>query len=148
MSPIIIWLAVLVIFVIIEAATYALTSIWFAAGALAALIAAALKAPLWLQVLIFLAVTAVSLAATRPLARRLMAQGKKHFNADSVLGETGIVTETIDNLAGSGAVRIQGKLWTARSLEGEVIPEGERVRIERIEGVKLIVCPAQEAAIK
>ena len=98
------WLIALVLFVIAEAVTYALVSIWFAAGALFALISAAFNAPIWLQVVIFLAISAVALAATRPMVRKFQGKKKEHTNADKVFEMTGIVTEKIDNINGTGTV--------------------------------------------
>ena len=133
------WLAAFVALAALEAATVNLVSIWFAVGALAALIAAALGAPLWLQVTVFILASALSLALTRPLARRLLARRRVPTNADRVLGQTCEVTEAIDNTAGTGAVYVDGKTWTARSRSGAPIPAGTLVRAQAVEGVKLIV---------
>ena len=115
-NPMYFWLGALVLFGIVEAATAGLTVIWFAAGSLIALIAAALGAELWLQVTIFIVASAAALAATRPLAKRFVAGKKVPTNADRVLGQTAKVTETIDNIAPSGAVYIDGKTWTAPAM--------------------------------
>ena len=133
------WLAAFVALAALEAATVNLVSIWFAVGALAALIAAALGAPLWLQVTVFILASALSLALTRPLARRFLARRRVPTNADRVLGQTCEVTEAIDNTAGTGAVYVDGKTWTARSRSGAPIPAGTLVRAQAGEGVKLIV---------
>ena len=138
-NPMYFWLGALVLFGIVEAATAGLTVIWFAVGSLIALISAALGAELWLQVTIFIVASAAALAATRPLAKRFVAGKKVPTNADRVLGQTAKVTEKIDNIAPSGAVYIDGKTWTARSADGAVIPAGSRVRVEQMEGVKLLV---------
>ena len=139
-----IWLAGLVLFGIVEAATAGLTVIWFALGSLAALAATALGAQLWLQVTVFLVVSLVSLAVTRPLAQRYINQNKVATNADRCLGQTARVTETIDNMAARGAVYLDGKTWSARS-EGEgTIPAGTLVTVLRMEGVKLIVSPQSD----
>ena len=134
-----IWLAGLVLFGIVEAATAGLTVIWFALGSLAALAVTALGGALWLQVTVFLVVSLVSLAITRPLAQRYINQNKVATNADRCLGQTARVTETIDKMASRGAVYLDGKTWSARS-EGEgSIPAGTLVTVLRMEGVKLIV---------
>ena len=133
------WLAAFVALAALEAATVNLVSIWFAVGALAALIAAALGAPLWLQVTVFILASALSLALTRPLARRFLARRRVPTNADRVLGQTCEVTEAIDNTAGTGAVYVDGKTWPARSRSGAPIPAGTLVRAQAVEGVKLIV---------
>jgi len=133
------WLGAVVVFGIVEAATAGLTVIWFAAGALAALVAAALGAKLWLQVTVFILISAAALAATRPLARRLTKGRHIATNADRVLGAQAKVTERIDNTAPSGAVYADGKTWSARSADGRIIEAGELVRVVSMEGVKLIV---------
>ena len=134
-----VWLGAAVVFGIVEALTAGLVSIWFVAGSAAALIAAFLGAGLGLQVALFLVVSAAALAATRPLVRRY-AEGKAvPTNLDRVLGDSGKVTETIDNENSTGAVYVDGKTWTARSADGAVIPEGAMVEIMRMEGVKLFV---------
>jgi len=133
------WGGAIVVFLILEAATAGITSIWFALGSLAALICAALNAPLWLQILWFVLVSGGTLYFTRPLAKKYVNQKAQPTNADMNLGMQGIVTETINNLAALGSVKIGGKLWTARSNTGSVIPEGTLVIAVAIEGVKLIV---------
>ena len=135
----IVWLVLMVLLFIIEAATAGLTVIWFALGALAALIAALFGAQIWLQVLWFLVVSIATLWFTRPLALKYLNGRSVATNADRVVGMEGVVCEDIDNLAGTGAVKLDGKEWTARSAGGENIPSGAVVKGVRIEGVKLIV---------
>jgi len=134
-----IWIAAIIIFGVAEAATAGLTSIWFVLGGVAGLIAAVCSAPIWLQVALFFAVSIAALAFTRPLVAKWMKKDIKPTNADRVLGAVGRVTERIDNALPSGAVYIDGKTWTARSADGEVIEPDAAVRILRMEGVKLIV---------
>jgi len=141
---VIVWAAAAVVFLIVEAATFGLASIWFAIGALAALISALFHAPIWLQALWFVLVSGVTLWLTRPLAMKYVNNKRQATNADRVLGMEGYVTEAIDNLSGKGAVSVGGKLWSARSENGEAIAKGTLVRAMRIEGVKLIVLPAAE----
>ena len=141
---IIIWLVAFIVFLIVEASTAILTSIWFAAGALLALVAALLGAPLWLQIVVFLVVSAATLYFTRPLAKKLTGGKRKPTNADRVYDMPCIVTEEIDNIQGRGTVSVGGKLWTARSLNGEPIEKGAIVRVLSIEGVKLIVLPVSD----
>ena len=138
-SPAYIWLALFVIFGVVEAATVALTSIWFAAGSLAALAVALAGGELWLQVVAFLAVTALTIALTRPLVRRFVDRKKVPTNVGRLLGQTARVTEAIDNIAGTGAVYIDGKTWTARSSDGSPIENGCLIVVQSVEGVKLIV---------
>ena len=143
---IIIWLAVLIVAVVVEAVTYALVSIWFAAGALVSVAATALGAPIWLQVLLFVAVSVAALALTRPLVKKYQGRKRPRTNADMALDREAVVTETIDNLAGTGQISVGGKLWTARSSSGERIEKGQLVRTERIEGVKMFVTPGVTTA--
>ena len=147
MKPII-WLIILVLFGIGEAVTVGLTSIWFALGALGALIVSQLGLGFWPQIITFIVLSALSMLLVRPFAKKFLRPGYSPTNADRVLGETAKVTETIDNLAGTGAVYVDGKTWTARSADGSVLPAGSRVEIRRMEGVKLIVEAAQKAPDK
>lgn len=143
----IIWSCAIVIFIITEAATVGLASIWFAVGSLFALIASVLGAQTWLQILVFVLVSGATLALTRPLVKKHINNKSQPTNADRLIGTTCLVTETIDNLAGTGTVSAGGKLWTARSNDGSVIESETLVIAEKIEGVKLIVASKQEATI-
>ncbi len=136
----IIWGAVLVLMLVVEAVSVQLTSIWFAAGALVALITALIR-PEWyaVQVVLFIVVSAVALIAIRPLVKRHMKARFQPTNADKCLGKEGVVTETIDGIAGTGLVKLDGAIWTARSADDSVIEEGALVVAESIAGVKLIV---------
>ena len=138
------WLGAAVVFGIVEALTAGLVSIWFVAGAAAALIGALLGAGLGLQVALFVVVSAAALAATWPLVRRYTAGKAVPTNLDRVLGDSGKVTETIDNENSAGAVYVDGKTWTARSADGSVIPAGATVQVLRMEGVKLFVQKIKE----
>jgi membrane protein implicated in regulation of membrane protease activity len=122
-----------------EAVTVGLTFIWFAVGALAAMLVAWLHGEVWLQLVIFTAVSGLALVLVRPSVARLMNNKRTPTNADRVLGQIAMVTETIDNVAGKGQVNISGQIWTARSEHNVVIPEGGEVRVLRIEGVKVFV---------
>ena len=139
-----VWLGAAVVFGVVEALTAGLVSIWFVAGSAAALIGAFLGAGLGVQVALFLVVTAAALAVTRPLVRRYTAGKAVPTNLDRVLGDSGKVTETIDNENSTGAVYVDGKTWTARSADGSVIPAGTVVEILRMEGVKLFVKKIEE----
>ena len=138
------WLGAMVVFGVVEALTAGLVSIWFVAGGAAALIGALLGAGIGVQVALFVAVSALALAVTRPLLRKVIDAKAVPTNADRVLGDSGKVTETIDNENSTGAVYVDGKTWTARSADGSVIPAGTRVIVERIEGVKLLVKPCEK----
>ncbi|NLV86444.1 MAG: NfeD family protein [Clostridiales bacterium] len=145
----IIWTVVIVLSLVLEGATAGLTSIWFAAGALAALILALISPELVaLQIVIFIVVSIVSIILTRPLAKKFVNSKIKATNADRVIGENAIVTERIDNVAGTGTVTVGGRTWTARSKNGEIIEAGTLARVHEIEGVKLLVSlnKAQEPA--
>lgn len=133
------WLVIAVLLGAIEAATVDLVAIWFALGALAAIVPAALDMPFWMQLLIFLSVGLVTLAFTRPVVARVLKVKKVSTNADGVIGMVGIVTVPIDNVAGEGRVMVNGLDWSARSDDGAPIEVQERVLIKRIEGVKVIV---------
>ena len=140
----IIWIAAIIIFGIAEAATAGLVSIWFVVGAVAALVATELGAALWLQFAVFLVVSILALIATRPLARKMLDKTIVPTNADRVLHHEAKVTETVDNENATGAVYIDGKTWTARSEDGNIIPKGKMARIVRMEGVKLYVRESKE----
>lgn len=142
-SPIFLWLALFVVFLIVEAGTVALVSIWFALGALAALVSCALGAEMWLQITVFLVVSLVLLAVLWKRVRNKLTTTKT--NVDSVIGAEGYVTEAIDNLSYTGRVKLGGITWAARSTSGAGIPVGTLVRVERIEGVKVFVSPAEVA---
>ena len=137
----IVWLVLLLLFAGGEAVSVGLTSIWFAAGALAALVAALLGGALWIQITLFLAVSILCMAAVRPLAKKHLNSKVEHTNADRVIGAQAQVTEDIDNIHGKGAVVIRGMTWSARSQDGGPIAAGTMVRVLRIEGVKVFVEP-------
>lgn len=141
-----IWVAAIIVFLILEAATVALTSTWFALGALAALISALFNAPIWLQITWFLVISVATLCLARPLVAKYINSKRQATNADRIIGTDGVVQEDINNIAATGLVSAGGKLWTARSFNGEIIEKGELVTAVRIEGVKLIVVPAAGSA--
>ena len=131
MSPSTIWLIVMVVLVLGELATVGLTFIWFAVGALGGAI--------WVQVIVFLALSGLALALVRPLAARYLDTKNVATNADRVIGKTAIVIQDIDNIEGKGQVNISGQIWSARSQQAVVIPAGTEVKVLRIEGVKVFV---------
>ena len=141
--PSAVWLALLLFFAVAEAATIALVSIWFAAGALAALLATIFTNDIWIQILLFVVVSAVTMAVVRPLARKYVLPHRVPTNADRVIGREGVITQAVDNLAPAGVVVVAGMAWTARSDSGENIPEGTVVTVRRIEGVNLFVAPSK-----
>lgn len=134
------WLASMIILFVVEAVTVNLVTIWFAFGALAALVASLFGCKLWLQIVLFIAVTILTLIPTRTLAKKYFNKSKHQpTNADMVIGKDCTVVEDVDNLLATGAVKCMGKEWTARSENGEKIAAGETVTAVAIEGVKLIV---------
>ena len=135
----ILWLALLIAFLVVEASTVTLISLWFAGGALAALVAALLHAPLWLQVVVFFVVSAALLACLCPLVRKHFTPKLTKTNMDAVIGSEGYVIADIDNLAATGTVKLGAMEWTARSVDGHFIKAGTCVKVERIEGVKVFV---------
>lgn len=135
-----VWLGLLVILLIIEAVTLGLTTIWFAGGALVGFILALAGLSTLVQIAAFCAVSVVLLIVTRPAAVRWLNRERVKTNAESLVGETGIVTEPISNLANAGRVQIKGQSWSARSTADDVqIEAGRHVRIKEIRGVRLIV---------
>lgn len=139
-SMVAVWLVAVVVFLAVEALVPGLISIWFALGALSALIAALFNAPFWLQLVWFFVVSIVALALTRPLAKKYINGRVQPTNADMIIGNDCVVTETVDNLHGTGAVSVGGKIWTARAIEAGVIIEKDSIAVvDHIEGVKLIV---------
>lgn len=137
---IMLWLVVLIVSVGLEAATLGLASIWFAGGALFAVIAAALNAPIAIQVVLFVLVSLLLLFFTRPLAVKYFNKDRVRTNVESMVGRQAIVVSEINNLQGIGQVTVGGQEWSARSLdEQDSIAAGSVVRVVAINGVKLIV---------
>lgn len=139
-SMAVIWLALAVIFLIIEAITVGLTTIWFAAGAFAAFVLSLLNVPVLAQVVIFLAVSCCLLVFTRKIFVEKLRTGSESTNVDALIGETGIVTEEIRPLT-VGQVKINGQIWSALGKDDETIEKDRLVKVIAIEGVKLIVIP-------
>ncbi len=139
------WLALLILFLVVEASTVTMVSLWFAAGALVALIVSCLNGPPWLQVVLFLAVSGIMLALLRPLARKHFTPKLTPTNIDAIVGSTGLVTVAIENVTAVGQVKLGAMEWTARSTSGDPIPAGTVVNVDRVEGVKAFVTPVKEA---
>ena len=142
----IVWFGAMLLFLAIEANTVTIVSAWFAGGALAALIASLLGGPMWLQVLLFFAVSIVLLASLRPVVKKHFTPKLVKTNVDSIVGTTGTVLSPIDNIQATGRVKLGGMEWTARSTSGEPIAEGTIVKVDRIEGVKAFVTPVEVTA--
>ena len=141
----IVWFALLILFVIAEAATVGMVSAWFAVGSLAALIAAFCGGEIWLQIVLFLVVSAVALAAFRPLAKKHFNPQRTRTNVDAMIGKICLVTADVDNVNSTGQVKIGDIEWSARSTDGAPIPAGTQVQIDRLEGVKVYVTPVPVA---
>ncbi len=138
------WIALAVTFAIIEAFTLGLTTIWFAAGSLIAMIGALVGiSPTW-QILVFLVSSSILIYFTRPFAVNLLKIGKQKTNAQSLLGETGMVIEEIRPFQ-TGLVKVSGQIWTAKSKDDTIIEKNKKVKISHIEGVKLMVEELKEA---
>ena len=142
----IIWLILMIVFLIAESQSVTMVSLWFAAGALGALIAQLCDAELWLQIVIFFALSIVLLASLWPIARKYFTPKITKTNVDSVIGQTGLVTADIDNITAQGQVKLGAMEWSARSTSGEAIKAGTLVKVDKIEGVKVFVSPAQVEA--
>ena len=141
-GEVVFWIAALILFLVVEAVTVGLASIWFAVGALAALICAMTGGAVWLQAVWFAVVSLVALILTRPLVKKFVNGRTVATNADRNIGRTALVVERIDNLEGIGCVRLDGVEWTARSSDdSRTIDAGTQVTVKEIQGVKLIVEP-------
>ncbi len=141
MYLLIVWIIVAVVFAVIEGATEGLVAIWFVAGSVAAALTAVFTSNVLTQILVFIFVSVVALLCTRPLVKKVETKKHVHTNADMAVGKVGVVLETIDNLKGTGRVSVLGLDWAAVSQNGEEIPQGMEILVDRIEGVKLIVSP-------
>ena len=133
------WLVVVILLILIELATMGLTTIWFAGGAVAGFVASMLGANVVIQAAAFFAVSILLLFFTRPFAVRYINSNKTKTNVDGLIGQEALVLEEINNIRETGCARLEGKEWTARSMNDTVIPKDTVVTVERIEGVKLIV---------
>ena len=144
MSPIY-WIIIFIVLLIIEIATLGLTTVWFAAGALAAFMAGILGAGLAVQIVLFLVVSIVLLVLTRPVALKYFNNKRQSTNVESMIGRQGVVLETIDTIKSQGLVEVDGETWSARTDEPEgVIPKDTVVSVEGVQGVKLIVKKKEE----
>ena len=142
----ILWLGLVILFLMVEAATVTMVSLWFAGGALAALVVAALDGGIVLQIIAFAVVSTTLLALLRPIARKHFTPKLTRTNVDSIIGTEGYVTSDIDNVAATGTVKLGAMEWTARSATGEKISTGTLVKVEKIEGVKAFVTPVEVPA--
>ena len=141
-----IWLGLMVAFLILEAATVTMVSLWFAGGSLAALLVSAIGGHFYWQIGAFILVSTALLALLRPMARKHFTPKLTRTNVDSVIGMEGYVTADIDNVAATGTVKLGAMEWTARSATGAKISTGTLVKVEKIEGVKAFVTPVEVPA--
>ena len=137
------WFILMVFFIIVEANTVVLVSLWFATGSLAALIAAALGAEIWLQAVLFFGVSVGMLCLLRPFVRKYVKPKVIATNVDAIIGSQGYITGKVDNLRSTGTVKLGSMEWTARSSSGEIIDENTLVKVDKIEGVKAFVSPVK-----
>lgn len=136
----IIWLVILIVSIAVEVATLGLTTIWFAGGALAAVVFAALSLPIWLQILVFLVISLLLMVFTRPIALKYFNRDRVRTNVESMVGRQAIVISEIDNLQGIGQVTVGGQEWSARSeVDSQRMGAGTVVQVVGVSGVKLIV---------
>ncbi|MEG2421468.1 MAG: NfeD family protein [Oscillospiraceae bacterium] len=138
------WLALLVVFLVVEAATITVVSIWFAIGAAAAMVTSFFVESLWIQIAVFVAVSGLMLLLLRPLVHKFITPHRTATNADRLLGMEGTVTQDIAGSQPQGQITVAGAVWTARSETGDPIPLGTAVCILRIEGVTAIVAPSHK----
>lgn len=138
------WLILMVLFLMAEASTVALVSLWFAFGCLAALLVSLFHGAVWMQMTVFLVVSSVLLLLLRPMVRKYINPKLSPTNVDSVIGAKGYVTTAIDNTTASGQVKLDAMFWTARSTSGQPIAVDTLVRVDRVEGVKVYVTPVKE----
>ena len=135
----ILWFILLIGFIVLEIATTQFICIWFAGGALAALICALCNLSTTIQTVVFVLVSALLLVFTKQFVDKLKSKDKTKTNADALIGESAVVIEDISNIDAKGSVKLRGIEWSARSSDGSVIPSDSYVTIKEIDGVKLIV---------
>lgn len=136
---IMIWLGIIIVGIIIEAASPQLVSIWFVVGSLGGLIAGLIGAPMWLQITLTIVISVVCLILTRPLSKKLLESKIVKTNADRYIGQEGVVTTEINPLTNAGRVTVGGSSWSAFCDDGSVIQTGKVVEVKDIQGVKLLV---------
>ncbi len=138
----IMWIVLTVVFAVIEALTLQIVTVWFAVGSIGAIIANVVHASPLVQLIVFVALSILTLVIARPYLKKLAKTNAQPTNADACIGKQAVVTEEINNTLGKGQAKIRGVIWTARSSEeNTIIKEGEMVTVTAIEGVKLIVKP-------
>ena len=139
MSNCIVWLVILAVMIVLEIFSLGLTTIWFGIGAIGAAIVSWMGYGIWVQLIVFAVLSVIAMAVFRPLAVKYLNKDKEKTNIDGVVGEVVVFTKEINNEMAAGEVQLNGMSWTARSQDGRVIPEAERVTVVSVQGVKLIV---------
>ncbi|MDR1017097.1 MAG: NfeD family protein [Lachnospiraceae bacterium] len=140
-----IWLIVVVVLLLIEAMTMGLTTIWFAGGGMVAFVASLFGADFLWQLILFLLVSTVLLILTRPLVVKKMKKNHFKTNVDAMAGKIGVVIEKVDDIEGTGKIKVDGTVWTARSMiAGDIIEIGTKVQVEAVQGVKAMVVKIKE----
>jgi len=143
------WIIAVIVFAVIEAITVSTVAVWFVGGALAAFVAQLLGAALWLQIVVFFVTSIILLLSLFPVARKFAKnRNVVPTNLDMLIGKEALLTEEVNNLQGTGALKIEGKEWSARGVCEGTLAEGTRVKIVRMEGVRLLVEPADATACK
>ena len=140
MPPEIIWLIVALVLLGLESVTFQLVCIWFAIGAMITmLVCCIVPIDLTTQLLVFVVSSGLLLGFTRRLVKNFLSKKNEKTNIDSLIGKTAIIDENVDNLVGSGSLKLEGKVWTVRSTDDTPIASGAVVEVLEIRGVKLIV---------
>ena len=137
------WLVLAVVMGVLEASTAQLVSIWFAVGAVGGCVTSLITDKIWIQVVVAIVVTLITLIATRPLAKRVTNIKKTHTNSDRNIGKTAVVISDIDNLQSKGQVKVESTVWSAKSADDSVITKDTKVVVKAIEGAKLVVEPTE-----
>ncbi len=137
------WLVLAVVMGVLEASTAQLVSIWFAVGAVGGCVTSLITDKIWIQVVVALVVTVITLIATRPLAKRVINTKKTYTNSDRNIGKTAIVIADIDNIEAKGQVKVESTVWSAKSADDSVITKDTKVVVKAIEGAKLVVEPTE-----
>lgn len=139
-----IWLGIALFAGILEASTGQLVSIWFVLGAVAAAVSCVFTDNITVQIVIFVVISLIAVAATRPLVKKFLNKPRVKTNSDRYIGRVGKVIKEINNQDGVGQINVSGSIWSARSNDGSILPVNTNVKVDRIEGVKLIVTPCKE----
>ena len=141
-ESILIWAGIAVVAIIVEGCTVQLVSMWFAVGALVSAVVSVFTDDIFVQIAVFSVLSIICIVATRPLAKRLKEKnGEIPTNCDRYIGKTAEVIVDIDNNNASGQVKVDGSVWSAKSIGNEILPKGTKVKVNAIEGVKVIVTP-------